>query len=151
MNFTLPVKIHSLFQKLALPCAIIISAMWWVSSVAKFQNLASFYLSVSDLSPIGWVGFNVAVAHFVPSLELVLAMGVLLPYTRREALQVSAGLLGLFCVLLLRAALQKIEAECGCFGPNFGPSSHMVGVIRNVILIVIALIPGIPWKPRENV
>jgi hypothetical protein len=58
----------------------------------------------------------VALAFYVPALELVLGLGLLLRPQNVACRLLSGGLFLLFTLLLLRARWLGLSLTCGCFG-----------------------------------
>ena len=93
---------------------------------------------------------GVVIAYVLPWIEILIALALLIPATRRFALATAAGLLMGFVVLLAWTLARGMEIACGCLGA--GEGGILEAIIRNLILIVIALALAIfyPAKRLRN-
>ena len=82
-----------------------------------------------------------AIGYGLPTLELVLAVLLLLGLITRYAAAVSAALLVVFLVGIVQAAARGLEIQCGCFGGGGGPStstSYTLDILRDLGLLVLS-------------
>ena len=88
----------------------------------------------SDLS--AWV------ALFLPWLELILGLGILLPAIRRTSAALIGLLLFIFIVLHTSAWVRGLDISCGCFGSETGEaaSDYRWLILRNALLLGATLL-----------
>jgi uncharacterized membrane protein YphA (DoxX/SURF4 family) len=82
---------------------------------------------------------SAVVAHYLPAVELVLGLGLMLRFQVGSTLVLVFALLVMFTVLLAWTWMVGIDLECGCLGPIDFASSQRDAIIRNAILILIAV------------
>ena len=115
----------------------LIAGTWMWSGLAKWSDLEGFHraLQAWDLLPTAW---NWNAAHVIPRSECLLAIAVLIPWTRRSALILSIFALLIFAIALIIAASRGITSTCGCFGAA-DPFTWPWNLVRNIVLITLAL------------
>lgn len=116
-----------------------------IAGAGKATDLASFR---NTLRAHGWpdaVVPHLAVA--VPAAELFCAVA-LLTNARRPASVAAVFMLAMFTGVVIRANRRGVQAACGCFGsPNSEPAPTM-DLVRNVVLLMIAmLVLALPAHP----
>lgn len=91
-----------------------------------------------DIMNFEFVSWNVGVwlAYGLPWVEMVAALGLLVPKTRLPALGVVIFLLTSFSILLAWTMARGMEVSCGCLGAGDGDLSSALW--RNGIMITIA-------------
>ncbi len=110
------------------------------SSVAAVQAYQLLPGGVATL--VGWGLPFVEIA-----LGLLLVVGVL---TRGVAVA-SGGLLAVFIVAVVSAAVRGLSIDCGCFGGGgdaAGPTTYTVEIIRDLGLLALAV--WLVWRPRSR-
>lgn len=78
-------------------------------------------------------------AYFLPWLELICGLGLVLGIWVRGAAWWSATLLVIFIIALSANLSRGMEVDCGCFGENpAGTDGSWEALIRNVLLLMVA-------------
>ena len=88
-------------------------------------------------------------AGLVPLLEIALALGLLLPQSRRAAALAGAALLVCYAIAIgvnLRAGRSAIA--CGCGGPDQRRPIAGWMVWRNLLLATVLGVASLPWSER---
>jgi hypothetical protein len=67
-----------------------------------------------------------------------------IPFARRPAAIIAALMLSGFSIVLVRSILAGVQADCGCFGSRARDRVSWRSVVRNVVLIALALIAAVP-------
>jgi len=82
--------------------------------------------------PAAWLA-----AFWLPWLEIVAAIGLMVPPAERAARLLYGGLLVAFIAVLASAALRGLDVDCGCFGraPGDTTTALPAAIIRNVVLL----------------
>ena len=81
------------------------------------------------------------VASVIPLAELAIAAAVLSPATASSAMVAAGGLLGVYALAMAINLLRgRRDIDCGCTGPAMRQTLNGWLVIRNGVLIAIALI-----------
>jgi hypothetical protein len=75
-------------------------------------------------------------------LELVIGIGLALGVWSRACALTMAGLMGVFMIALVTAAVRGLDISCGCFevGEEAAPSSLVWAALRDVAFLAAALI-----------
>jgi len=129
---------------LRLALALLFAAAAWhkVSDRIHFGATVSSYQLLPSwlVAPFTWV---------LPSAEVSVAFGLLLPPTRQAAAVGAAMLLFVYAGAIgVNLARGRREIDCGCFASSARvPLSNWL-VARNVILILAAFILVMPVRPR---
>jgi putative oxidoreductase len=89
----------------------------------------------------------VALALWLPFLEMAAGAAILIPALRAGALAIVTALLIAFTVALLSAWQRGLNIDCGCFGPALGPQTVIQGLERDGLLLV--LLAGV-WAYRAR-
>jgi uncharacterized membrane protein YphA (DoxX/SURF4 family) len=128
--------------------SIALAAIFGVSGVLKFRDLALFEASVSNyrlLPP--WM--ERPFAYLVPAVESTCAAGVLISAARAESATALAFLVGLFTAAIgINLARGRTNIDCGCFGPALRQELSGWLLLRNACLIVLALTAAMPEGAR---
>lgn len=117
--------------------AVVVGLVFLVASVTKLAKPGLWRSQSTDLG-VPW-----PVAAIVPYVEAVVGALLLVQWQRHAAAWCAAGVLGVFTVLLVVKLAQGERPPCACFGSwtaaPIGPSN----VVRNVVLIAIAVAAGV--------
>ena len=112
-----------------------LAAMLAYAGASKLLGPASFAEDIQNyrVLPDAWAG---PLALGLPVLELVVAVGLILPSHAAGASLLSGLLLFGFAAAMAQAKLRGIDLECGCFGGHSRVSWLKVGL--NVGLAALA-------------
>ena len=117
---------------------VVLAAVWAWASLSKIGNPRTFTQAVRayDVTP-EWLGKTIG--YGLPTLELVLAILLLIGLITRYAAWLSAALLGVFLVGILQAAARGLEIQCGCFGGGGQTNSttYLIDILRDLGLLVL--------------
>lgn len=100
------------------------------------QHLAAYGVPFMLLGPMTWL---------LPALELLAALLLLTPW-RELGAAAAAGLLFSYAALMAWHRLHRRALDCGCGGEPL-PISWLL-VVRNLVLMVVALLAALPMSPR---
>jgi protein-disulfide isomerase/uncharacterized membrane protein YphA (DoxX/SURF4 family) len=119
---------------------LVLAAVWAWAALSKIGDPRRFVQVVRayDATP-EWL--SKAIGYGLPTLELVLAVLLLLGLITRYAAAVSAGLLVIFLIGIVQAAARGLEIQCGCFGGGGGAStstSYTLDILRDLGLLVLS-------------
>lgn len=124
----------------AVPRALLTATFLW-AGFAKVRgphlfatDVAAFRLLPGDAA----AGLTLAVAYYLPWLEILCALGLWVPRWRTGALGIGAALLTGFTLALASAWARGIHLNCGCFGG--GRETNLPAAIgRNVLLLGVCV------------
>lgn len=119
---------------------VVLAVVWGWAALAKIGDPRRFVQVVRayDATP-EWL--SKAIGYGLPTLELVLAILLLIGLITRYAAIVSAALLVVFLVGIVQAAARGLEIQCGCFGGGGGPStstSYTLDILRDLALLALS-------------
>ncbi len=123
---------------------IVLAWFWLRSGMAHLTNSYYFLSSVYSYEIVG-PALGVAVAMGFPSLQLILAAGLL---TRRfvgGALFLSSILLAIFVAAQVSALVRGLEIGCGCFSATERQPIGGESLATTSLLLICALSAFICW------
>lgn len=121
-----------------LTARVLLAAVFTVAGLAKLSDRDNV---VAASEALGLPQrFSPFAARALPVMELALAVALLVTTTARLALLVAAVLLTIFTAAMLRTLHHGLAVVCRCFG---GASDRPIGpssVLRNVLLLAVAIL-----------
>lgn len=118
------------------------------SGLIKIADSAIFAESIENYRILGnWLSQWGAV--LIPPLEMVLGFMLLLGLWIREAIQLTAGLLVIFDVMIIQATARGLNISCGCFSASQNGPIDLWKILENTVLtlLIFAALFLIPKKP----
>ncbi len=112
-------------------------ALFLWSGIAKIKDPISFAEAIRNYRLIG-DPFAVALAHFLPWLEVFAGAAVMWERLRQGAAALLTGMLVVFTLGILSAWLRGLDITCGCFGGE-EPVNYPVKVSQNLGLIAAGI------------
>jgi len=132
-----------LLCRLAILFRLVVGGIFLVSGLAKLADPVRFLLTLREfqLLPRAAESF---LAVYLPWLELVLGLCMVLGLLHRTAALMIAGLNGFFIVAIGSVMARGIEVDCGCFGlladvlhlPDMADGK---AIVRNLVLMAMCL------------
>ena len=117
--------------------ALAVAGTFVVASLDKIANPGDFAQSVFYYRMVPLPLLH-PFAMFIPWLELVLGLALILGFWRRGAALLTAGLLLVFIIAIIAALARGLDISCGCFG-----TGHTVGldlILRDALMLAACLI-----------
>lgn len=115
---------------------VLLVALFLFTAWAKFTEpqvfvdaLKAYQIFPESLIPV--------IVYYIPILEVLLALGLVTPKFRKDALWASLILMIAFEVLLSSFLLRGLEGDCGCFG-KFG-GTPLSALIKNLFIISLIM------------
>lgn len=117
-----------------------VSATFLVAAVPKLQDPSAFASAVAAFRVLP-PELSAWVALLLPWLELITAIGLLLPAIRRMSGYIIATLLAAFIALHSSAWARGLDISCGCFGSETAEptSDYQWLILRNLALLAALL------------
>ena len=130
-----------------------LAAMFFVAGYHKFADAAQFRVTLLEYQVLPEV-LVAPTSRIIPIIELLLGGAWLLSYYQAGLTAIaSAGLLGIYAVAITINILRgRVHFDCGCgFGGKTENEQYLSGglVLRNVVLIVLALLTMLPSGTRD--
>ena len=90
------------------------------------------------------------IARLVPLLELAIAFALLVPVSRGWAALSAASLLALYAAAIgINLWRGRRDIDCGCAGPDQAQPLRPVLLLRNSVLVVLALLASVAPIARD--
>jgi uncharacterized membrane protein YphA (DoxX/SURF4 family) len=120
---------------------LVLAGVFVMAALPKIQDPIAFAASVAAFRVIN-SDLSAWVALFLPWLELILGLGILLPAIRRTSAALIGLLLFIFIVLHTSAWVRGLDISCGCFGSETGEaaSDYRWLILRNALLLGATLL-----------
>jgi len=125
-------KIVLLLGRLLLGGFFLIAGILKVLDPATFQHEIIAYQLVNY--PVSYL-----MAYFLPYLEIVLGLGVLLKLRIEAALVIIIGLLFVFILALAWTWMKGIDIQCGCLGKVDFIDGQPAAILRDLFLMLVAI------------
>lgn len=129
--------------------AIAIAVLLASAATHKVRAPARFARQLADyqLLPASLVR---PVARLVPLLELAIAFALLVPVSRGWAALSAASLLALYAAAIgINLWRGRRDIDCGCAGPDQAQPLRPVLLLRNSVLVVLALLASVAPIARD--
>jgi putative oxidoreductase len=81
----------------------------------SLANPAEFAADIDNFKILPWA-VSVALAFYVPWLEIMCALGLVFRFLYRGALWILTALIVVFTLAIIAAKLRGLDITCGCFG-----------------------------------
>jgi len=109
---------------------------------AFFQSVMNYHLTSWDVS--------MALALFLPWLEIVTGGALFFPRWRRGALLLLAAQTSLFIGALTMAWWRKLDINCGCFGRENNTTDFRLRILEDfALLTVISFLLWHEWRQTK--
>jgi hypothetical protein len=90
-----------------------------------------------------------AAVYVLPSAELLIALALLIPVSRRAACVAAAGLLLIYgCAIAINLARGRRDLDCGCGLASGRRTIAGWMLMRNATMTCAAVTVALPWIPR---
>lgn len=118
------------------------------SALQKLGARREFFEILTAYRVLGerWVPAAVSV---LPAAELLIALALLIPVSRRAACVAAAGLLLIYgCAIAVNLARGRRDLDCGCGLASGRRTIAGWMLIRNATMACAAVTVALPWVPR---
>lgn len=118
---------------------LVLAAVFVVAGAAKLRRRVQFERAIRAYE-VGGDRTVALVAFSLPVAEVSAGMLLLFGFATRPAAFIVAGLLIVFIVASVRQLLRGREIDCGCFGSTGMHPMSWLGVVRNAVLLGLAVL-----------
>lgn len=125
-----------------------LAALFGWSARQKFRARGEFLEILTAYRVLGerWLP---AAAYGLPSAELLIALGLLIPVSRPAACVAAAGLLLMYaCAIAVNLVRGRRDLDCGCSLANGRRPIAGWMLVRNAMMACVAVVVALPWNPR---
>ena len=128
---------------------LVLTGTFVMAALPKIKDPVAFATSVNAFQVVGPTLSN-WIALFLPWLELIVGIGILLPQIRSSSSILIAILLIVFIGLHASAWIRELEISCGCFGAESAEEStnYLWLITRNSLLLIACVL--IILKDRKH-
>ena len=128
---------------------LVLTGTFVMAALPKIKDPVAFATSVNAFQVVGPT-FSNWIALFLPWLELIVGIGILLPQIRSSSSILIAILLIVFIGLHASAWIRELEISCGCFGAESAEEStnYLWLITRNSLLLIACVL--IILKDRKH-
>lgn len=116
---------------------LLLACLFFVSGIAKLSNQQSFYETLINFGIPRRI--HKIIGFSLPWVELILAIGLLLPFAVWWASVASLILMIFFTLLISFNLIKKRHPPCNCFGVDNKPIDAFT-LLRNIALIACSLL-----------
>lgn len=122
---------------------LLLGGIFIIAGLAKIADPVRYLLTLREFRLLPGI-LESFLAVYLPWLEFILGLGILLGALHRTSALLIAGLNGLFILAIGSVMARGFEIDCGCFGllADLLPLPDMAdgrAVIRNLIFIAMGL------------
>lgn len=117
---------------------VTLGAVFGLAGALKLVDPVGFADAIYRYRLLPWGG-SLALAVYLPWLELVCALALGIARLRRPAVAVMAGLCMIFLGALVAARARGLELSCGCFGGAASGSDIGLAIVRDVVVLGLAI------------
>ncbi|EAT14265.1 MauE/DoxX family redox-associated membrane protein [Desulfuromonas acetoxidans] len=115
-------------QPVVLFVRLIVAGVFFYAGSHKLVDAPAFAEAIGRYQLLPDWG-NLLLASILPTLEIVVAIALLLPRWWRAASLLSIVLNSMFAVALLSAMIRGLSIDCGCFGSTAGMWSTLAAAL----------------------
>jgi putative oxidoreductase len=108
---------------------LVLGGAFGYAALQKLADPQSFAVDIGNYHLLPYP-LTLALAVYLPWLELVCAVAVLSRWRDRGALTVLLALCLFFSLALTSAWMRGLDIRCGCFGSNTEPTSIPIALLR---------------------
>jgi len=116
---------------------LILGAVFLFSAIGKILDPELFF---QDVLAYEIFPRTIAIAGvlFIPWLEFFCAIGLFIPYFRKESALIISCLNIFFIIIISIALIKGVKSSCGCFGA-FSEEISFTAILRDVLFLALSL------------
>jgi uncharacterized membrane protein YphA (DoxX/SURF4 family) len=129
-------------RRIVIVCRLIVAVVFIAAAVPKITTPHAFAQAVFRYQMLPYSLINL-MALFLPWIELVAGVALLVPRFSRAAAVILLGMLAVFTVAIAIAQARGINIACGCFSVD--PDAKHIGwwnLARNIGLMAMTVLAG---------
>ena len=119
----------------------------------SLANPADFARDIDNFKILPWP-ISVALAFYVPWLEIICALGLVFRFLYRGALSILIASIVLFTLAIIAAKVRGLDITCGCFGhasQHWSFPSHLATNLAILAALLTLLFKATSGTRRQNV
>jgi uncharacterized membrane protein YphA (DoxX/SURF4 family) len=123
-----------------LACRLVVGGVFLYASIDKLLHPAAFARAIHNYHLVPMALLH-PWAHYLPVLEVVIGLALVLGVWRRGAALVAALLTVVFIAAIASALVRGLDINCGCFHAEGGHGVGLDLLVRDVGLLALCLPP----------
>jgi len=123
-------------------CRIAVGVVFVAAALAKIGDPAAFATQIHHFRLAPASAEN-AIALFLPWIELLTGLALVLGVRARSGAWLAAGLMVVFTALVASAMARGLNFECGCFGTADATRVGLTKLLENLGLLALSLIASL--------
>jgi uncharacterized membrane protein YphA (DoxX/SURF4 family) len=131
--------------------AFLLGALFVYAGITKVLDPVRFFTDIQNYGIIPWRAVTVAFAFYLPWLEIISGMAVVVRPLRAGALAIMVVMLLIFTVALGQAWARGLDISCGCFGGTSDHPHYLLWLGRDLGLLIAALMLAISEWISEQI
>jgi len=133
---------------------VIVAGVFIYAGVLKVLDPAQFAHDIDNYRILPWT-VSVALAFYLPWLEIFCGIALVFRFLYRGALSILAAMIGVFTLATFAAKVRGLDITCGCFGHASQHWSFPAHLATNLAiltaLLVLAFKAGLGNRPQSAV
>src|SRR3954451_22926805 len=128
--------------------AIVIGGIFIYAGAIKVADPVGFAHDIDNYKTLPW-RVSVALAFYLPWLEIFSGLALMLPRVYRSGLTILTALIAVFILVSIAAKARGLDITCGCFGhvsKGWSFASHM---LVDFAILAALLLLWIFQRPSE--
>ena len=127
---------------------LIVAAVFLYAGVLKVLDPAQFAHDVNNYRILPWT-LSVALAFYLPWLEIFCGLALITRFLYRGALSILAALIVVFTLATIAAKVRGLDITCGCFGHASQHWSLPAHLATNLAILAALLALGFSNRLRK--
>lgn len=150
-NIELPTNVGSLgvWRVLSRILDFVLAGIFIYAGVVKAIDPVQFASDIDNFKILPWP-VSVALAFYLPWLEIFCALGLVFRFLYRGALSILCASIVIFTLSIIAAKVRGLDISCGCFGhasQNWSFPSHLA---TNLAILAVLLALGFSSRLRKS-
>ena len=148
-NIELPSDVGSLgaWRVLSRILDFVLAGIFIYAGILKAIDPVQFASDIDNYKILPWP-VSVALAFYLPWLEIFCALGLVFRFLYRGALSILSASIVIFTLATIAAKVRGLDITCGCFGHASQHWSFPAHLITN--LAILAALARLGLKPRRT-
>jgi putative oxidoreductase len=127
----------------------VLAGIFIYAGVVKAIDPVQFASDIDNFKILPWP-VSVALAFYLPWLEILSALGLVFRVLYRGALSILTASIGVFTLAIIAAKVRGLDITCGCFGHASQHWSFPSHLATNLAILTALLVLGFSYRSRKR-
>jgi uncharacterized membrane protein YphA (DoxX/SURF4 family) len=127
----------------------VLGAVFVYAGIVKALDPVQFASDIDNFKILPWP-VSVALAFYLPWLEIFCGLGLVFRFFYRGALSILTALIVVFTASIIAAKLRGLDITCGCFGHASQHWSFPSHLATNLVILIALLALGFSHRLRRS-